>query len=164
MTYLEELWRSLFNKDITVLEQEVMKGVGEKFERDDAVTLLSAITVRMLFLVLIEHKASPFTLMHGFARTMEENRRSISLVNKTYGELLGEMGAFKADIHSAQGALREIREYAHAKAGYDAFRGYYPLAEREPEGMSRRLIITVITGSLAAGFLGSVVGAMIILS
>lgn len=160
MTYLEELWRDLFNKDITSLEQSVMLGVSERFERDAPVTMLAAILVRMLFLVLIEHKASPFTVLRNFGRAMEENRRSISLVNKTYGELQGKMDSFNIDIRDAQDALREIREYAHAKTGYNPFTGYFSVPRAESAPVSQRMIAAVIVGAFAAAFLGSVVALM----
>ena len=77
MTYLEKLWKDLFGKDITILEEKVMIGVSEQFERDVPVTMLAAILVRMLFLVLIEHKASPFRVLRNFGQAMDENWREI---------------------------------------------------------------------------------------
>lgn len=164
MTYLEELWRDLFGKDITILEEKVMIGVSEQFERDAPVTMLAAILVRMLFLVLIEHKASPFKVLRNFGQAMEENRRSVLRINETYGDLHGKMEAFKIDIESAQHALQEIREYGHAKVGYNPFIGYYsvPASEGAPP-ISKHTIAAFIAACFGAAFLGSVIALMIML-
>ncbi|WP_170004146.1 hypothetical protein [Pseudopontixanthobacter vadosimaris] len=163
MTYLETLWKDLFGKDITILEEKVMIGVSEQFERDAPVTLLAAIIVRMLFLVLIEHKASPFKILRNFGQAMDENRQSVSRINETYADLHGKMEAVKIDIENAQHALREIREYAHAKVGYNSFTGYYSVPVSEVAQISKLTIAAFISACFGAAFLGSVIAMMIML-
>lgn len=164
MTYLEELWRSLFNKDITTLEQEVMLGVSEKFDRDDAVTLLAAITVRMLFLVLIEHKASPFRVLRNFAKAMEENRQKTALISETYERLQRDLSELRGDVNAAREALNEARDLARAKVGYHPLMRFIPDPGSETAAVfSLRSVALLMAGCFASGLLGCTIAFMMFL-
>lgn len=71
MTYLESLWTRMFGQAITPLEESVMKSVSQRVDRDAQVMTLAAILVRMLYLVLLENKASPFHILANFGQAME---------------------------------------------------------------------------------------------
>ncbi|MAN13971.1 MAG: hypothetical protein CL945_04585 [Dinoroseobacter sp.] len=164
MTYLEELWRSLFSKKITHLERDVMEGVIARFDRDEPVVMLAAILVRMLFLVLIEHKASPFTVLRNFAQAMEENRRATVLITATYEKIQTDLHGLRETTRATQEALAEARELAQAKVGYDPMWGFRP--DPSPEAQARfspLAIATLIAGCCAVSFISCTIAFMIFL-
>ncbi|MBX7502177.1 hypothetical protein K3181_12060 [Qipengyuania sp. YG27] len=163
MTYLEDLWRRLFSKEITTLEHEVMKGVSAQFGRDASVTMLAAILVRMLFLVLIEHKASPFTVLRGFARAMEENRQKTVLISETYEALYRDLVSLRGDVNAARLALNDARDLAHAKVGYDPLLGFRPAEQTGPAREQSQVPIALLIGGCFAGaFLGCIIAFLVL--
>ena len=164
MTYLEDLWQSLFNKKITTVEHSVMKGVTETFDRDAPVVMLAAIMVRMLFLVLIEHKGSPFTVLRNFAQTMEENRRSTALITATYESIQADLHDLRATTKQAREALNDARELAEAKVGYDPLRGFIPDTSGEPRrSVSVRAVAALVGACCATMFISCTIAFMIFL-
>jgi len=155
MTYLESLWSRMFGQAITPLEESVMRSVSQRVDRDAQVMTLAAILVRMLYLVLLENKASPFRILANFGQAMEENRRKTALVTETYERLQRDISGLSGTIHRAENALAEARELAEAKVGYHPMFGFVPAENRGEVHRLKARHFALLFGACFSGmFLG----------
>ena len=164
MTYLEELWQTLFDKEITTLEHKIMFGLSEKFDRDDPIVTLAAIIVRMQFYVLLEHKASPFRALTSLRKSMEEHRRMTALISTTYAAIQQDLSGWGSMLTETNKALFEARQLAQAKVGYDPLWGFVREKSPDPPPAINPWIIAAMLGGCAiTGFLGCTIAFMIFL-
>ena len=57
---LEALWLELFGQKITPIEASLLTAVERKVDSDSPILMLASVMVRMLYLVLVERRDSPF--------------------------------------------------------------------------------------------------------
>lgn len=158
MTYFDYLWNDLFGVPISSMEEEVIAGIAKKVDEDSSVMVLAAITVRMLYRILIEDAASPIRTMRNFGQALEENRRNTTLVSDTYERLNLHLTGIEGTLVRLENALSEARELAMAKTGYSPFLGHYPTQETDNYF---RVSGRAVVARLAACFLVCFVGCAI---
>lgn len=164
MMDFEELWQTVFEAPISPVEEQIMLGVYRRVDLDEVAITLAAITVRMLYVVLIEDEASPLRIMRNFGQAMEENRRMTGLISKTYERLQPRLAEVEGTIVRLENVLAEARELGEAKTGYHPIFGHVPATETDTSaGLPVQTIALLCAACFASAFLGLTICMLIFL-
>jgi len=154
---LEALWLELFDHKIAPTEASLLAGVDRKVDRDSPLLILAALVVRMLYLVLVESKDSPFRSLASLRRTMNEHRRSVEQISETYRILELNVSTWNGILARTEKDIFELRKVARATAIREVLVG-----DKEHGGQPSRLIGRLLFLVWGGCFLSAGAGALIV--
>jgi hypothetical protein len=111
---LPTLWQELFGREITAVEASLLQGVDRKVGSDSPLLILASLLVRMLYVVLIESKSSPFRTLALVRRTMEEHQRSVAQISETYHVLELNLSRWNGILARTERDILELRAFARS--------------------------------------------------
>lgn len=155
---LSSLWLELFDQEITPREASMLEGVDSKVGSDSPLLILASLLVRMLHLVLIESKDSPFRMLSSVRRTMNEHRRSVEQISETYRILELNLSEWNGILARTEKDIFELRKLARAETMREVLVGQEEDGNRSPR-LVRRLFYLVWGGC----FLSAGAGALVVM-
>ena len=162
MTYIEEMWQTLFETNINPVEERIMTGVAKRVDRDASVFVLAAVLVRMIYELCYEDSLGPFQILRDLAKAGEDHRRATVLISQTYERLQPRLSELEGTLVRLEDALGEARELASAKTGYHPMLGHIPTGETDGTAqLSVWSMILVCVGASLSAFLGLTVCLMV---
>lgn len=148
---LASLWLELFDQEITPIEVSLLQGVDRKIGSDSPLLILASLLVRMLHLVIIESRDSPFRTLASVRRTINEHRRSVEQISETYRILELNLSEWNGILARTEKDIFELRKFARAKTMREVLKGQEEDGNRAP-WLLRRLLYLVWGGCfLSAG-------------
>lgn len=154
---LEALWLELFNQKITPIEASLLTAVERKVDSDSPILMLASVMVRMLYLVLMERRDSPFRTLASVRRTMEEHRHSVEQISETYRILELNISEWNGILARTEKDIVELRKVARATAIREVLVG-----DKENGGQPSRLIGRLLFLVWGGCFLSAGAGALIV--
>ena len=154
---LEALWLELFSQKITPIEASLLTAVERKVDSDSPVLILASVMVRMLYLVLVEGRDSPFRTLASVRRTMEEHRHSVAQISETYRVLELNISEWNGILARTEKDIVELRKVARATAIREVLVG-----NKENGGQPSRLIGRLLFLVWGGCFLSAGAGALIV--
>lgn len=155
---LQSLWFDLFGRKITSIEASLLQGVDRKVGSDSPLLILASLLVRMLYLVLIESKGSPFRTLTSFGETIDEHRRSVAQINETYRVLELNLSQWNGILARTERDIRELRKLAGSTTLRDIF-GRQERGTNPATGIGPQLLYIVWGGC----FLSAGAGAFVVM-
>ena len=161
MTYLDELWRTLFGVEINPVEERIMSRIADRVDRDSTVLLLAAILVRMLYEICYGDELGPFEILRNLAKSCEDQRRITVLIAQTYERLQPRLAEIDGLLLRVENTLAEARELGEAKTGYHPMLGHIPTGEPDNAQLSKWSVMLVCGAACIGTFLGLTICLMI---
>ena len=112
MNTIDELWETLFEREMTVSERRMMENIARCSNGDEGTLIASAVTVHCLYSTLIMDPASPVRLVARVGKALAELEARTVQMTHLVGKAISMTGSLRDDASETRRALAVAEDFA----------------------------------------------------
>lgn len=112
MNSIDELWETLFEREMTESERRIMENIARYSNGDESTLITSAVTVHCLYSTLIMDPDSPVRLVARVGKALEELEARTAQMTLLVGKAISMTGSLRDDALETRRALAVAEDFA----------------------------------------------------
>lgn len=112
MNTIDELWETLFGREILPSECQIMENIARCSNGDESTLIASAVTVHCLYSTLIMDPDSPVRLVARVGKALQELEARTAQMTQLVGQAISMTGSLKDDALETRKALAKAEDFA----------------------------------------------------
>ena len=112
MNSIDELWETLFEREMTASERRVMENIARCTNGDESTLIASAVTVHCLYSTLIMDPDSPVRLVARVGKALKELEARTTHMTLLVGKAISMTGSLRDDALETRRAFAMAEDFA----------------------------------------------------